>query len=359
MFNKRIAAGWFDGVMAYGDDHPLDVAMILRKEDRILKVLNGNDIKRLINMDEALERVEKVFVQYSAGETVMPQRPNIGVEDHYGNLLFMPAYIKGSEYLGCKIVSVYPNNPAKGKKTIYSVLVLNDSSTGEPIAIMDAELITAYRTGAVTGVAAKYLAVKDAETVSIWGGGVQAKQQLEAICKVRNIRKVFVFDINKDNRERFVEEMKASLGINVVGADDEEEAVSQSDILITATTSSKPVFKTCNLKPGAFVSAIGGSTQQKQEIPETVMNMAKIIVDGYGAAMVDAGDIVIPMSKGLITRNDIKGELGEVITGKVVRNSDDEIILFKSVGLAIQDITVASWLYEQSLKENIGSIVEL
>lgn len=319
-----------------------------------MRVISKSDISKLINIKDTITCVEDVFVKYTTGETVMPQRSNISIDEHNGNMLFMPAYIKGSEFLGNKIVSIYPDNPSNEKKTIYSVLILNDAKTGEPVALMDGEQITAYRTGAVTGVAAKYLSSKDADTVSIWGAGIQAEQQLEAICAVRDIKRIFVFDINKQNRDQFVEKMKLRLDIEVVGTDEEDAAVIQSDILITATTSSKPVIKSKKLKPGTFISAVGGSTQQKQEIPEHILKASTIIVDGYSAAMSDAGDIIIPMRKGVITRDDIKGELGEVITGKVKRKSKDEVILFKSVGLAIQDMIVASHLYTMALEDGLG-----
>lgn len=168
-----------------------------------------------------------------------------------------------------------------------------------------------------------------------------------------------MFDINKNSRDRFVDEMKEILCIEVVGEDNEEEVVQNCDILITATTSSKPVIGTISLKPGTYISAVGGSTKQKQEIPEDIVKQATIVVDGYGAAMVEAGDIINPMKNGVITRDDIKAELGEVITQKMTRKSDDEVILFKSVGLAIQDMSVAAYLFEEALKQGLGENVNV
>jgi len=324
-----------------------------------MKIISKSEVQKIINMTDTLEYVEKVFVEYAAGKTVMPPRPVINVEDHHGSLLIMPAYIPGSQALGVKVVSVYPDNRAKNIRTIFAMLVLNDASTGEPIAIMDAEVITAYRTGAISGVAAKYLALEDADTVAIWGAGVQGRQQLVAICAVRKIKKIFVFDVNPPGRDKFVEEMKALLGIEVVGCDNEDEAMSQSQIIITATTSATPIITGKKLQPGTFISAVGGSTSQKQEIPEHIVGSATIIVDGYGAALKDAGDLLIPISKGIITEKSVKGDLGEVVTGKVKRSNKEEIILFKTVGLALQDICVAPHIYKKALEMGLGTEVSM
>jgi alanine dehydrogenase len=324
-----------------------------------MRIINKKEVKQIINIKDTLEWVEEVFIEHAEGKTVLPQRPNIYVEKHNGNMLFMPALISGSEALGMKVVSVYPDNAKKNMKTIYSVTILNDASSGEPIALIDTEELTAYRTGAITGVATKYLAKKDAKTVSIWGAGVQSKAQLEAVCAVRGIDKIIVFDINEKAREQFIDEMKTILGINIVSGYDEDEALMESDIIITATTSSKPVIKSMNLKKGTFISAIGGSTAQKQEIPEYMVKASTIIVDSRKAAMSDAGDLLIPMSKGIITESYIKGELGDVVTGKIGRKDDDEIILFKTVGLAIQDMAVAHQIYKKALEKGIGVDIDL
>jgi alanine dehydrogenase len=324
-----------------------------------MRILNKNDVWKIINIKDTLKWVEEVFVEHAEGKTVLPPRPNIFIEKYNGNMLFMPALISGSEALGMKVVSVYPDNAKKNKKTIYSVTILNDASSGEPIALMDSEELTAYRTGAITGVAAKYLAKKDAKTVSIWGAGVQSKAQLEAVCAVRDIDKIIVFDINEKAREEFVDEMKTILGVNVVGGADEDEALMESEIVITSTTSSKPVIKSMNLKKGTFISAIGGSTAQKQEIPEYMVKISTIVVDSVKAAMNDAGDLLIHMSKGIIKEQDIKGELGEVVTGKIGRKDDEEIILFKTVGLAIQDISVAHQIYKKAIEQGLGVDIDL
>jgi alanine dehydrogenase len=325
----------------------------------MLKVISKKDIEKLIDMKQVIILMEKAFADYSLGKIEVPLRTKIRVDKNNGDILFMPAYLSEENALGVKIVSVYPDNREKSMQTIFSTLMLNDSKTGEPIALMDAEVITAFRTGAVTGAAAKYLSNIDSRVVSLFGAGIQARAQIEAIYAVRNIEKVYVFSLNKDRLRNFCLEMSEKLKIVVVEGTNQKEALEQSDIIITATTSSTPVFNGEYVKMGTFISSVGSFTSTMQEIPDEIVVKASIIVDTYNSALKEAGDLVIPLEKGIISKDSIRGELGDVILNKISRQSKDEVIFFKSVGLAFQDMCVAPKIYEKAVALGIGNDVEV
>jgi alanine dehydrogenase len=325
----------------------------------MLKVISKKDIEKLIDMKEVITLMEKAFADYSSGKIVVPLRTSINIEKHKGDILFMPAYLSDEDALGVKIVSVYPGNREKSMQTIFSTLMLNDTETGEPIALMDAEVITAFRTGAVTGAAAKHLSNTDSRIISLFGAGIQARAQLEAVCAVRNIVKIYVFSLNKERLKNFCSEMSVKLKIQVIEGTDQREALEQSDIIITATTSSTPVLNGDYVKKGTFISSVGSFTSSMQEVPDEVVVKSTIVVDTYNSALKEAGDIVIPLEKGIITKHNIKGELGDVIQNKISRQSNDEIIFFKSVGLAFQDMAVAPKIYEKAVALGAGQDVEI
>jgi alanine dehydrogenase len=325
----------------------------------MLKVISKKDIEKLIDMKEVIKLMEKAFADYTSGRIVVPLRTNIRIDKHKGDILFMPAYLSDENALGVKLVSVYPGNREKNMQTIFSTLMLNDPETGEPIALMDAEVITAFRTGAVTGAAAKHLSNADSRIVSLFGAGIQARAQLEAVCSVRNIEKVNVFSLNNKRLRSFCLEMNEKFNIQVVEGTNQKKALEESDIIVTATTSHTPVFNGNFVKKGAFISSVGSFTSAMQEIPDEVVVKATIVVDTYNSALKEAGDLVIPLEKGIITKENIKGELGDVILNKISRLSRDEIIFFKSVGLAFQDMSVAPKIYEKAVALGVGQDVDI
>jgi ornithine cyclodeaminase/alanine dehydrogenase len=271
----------------------------------------------------------------------------------------MPAYLGKMGSLSTKIVTVFEKNLEKNMPTIMATIILNDSETGAPLAIMDGTLVTAMRTGAVCGVATKYLARKDSETVGIFGAGVQARTQLMAMCVVRDIKKAFVHDVVKERAESFAREMSKILKIPVEVCKP-RELVAQSDIIVTATTSKTPVFNGSWVKTGTHLNLIGSFKPDVREVDEVVIKKAKIVVDQKSAALEEAGDIIIPLRVGIIAEKDIYAELGELAAGlKPGRTSDFEITLFKSVGLGIQDCAAAWLAYTRAREKGVGVEIEL
>lgn len=328
-------------------------------------VLTRDDLQAVLTMQEAIKAVEEGFKQFALGNVRMPTRPLVNIPHHKGLLTVMPAYIGGEmDALGLKVVTLYPDNPSRFKlPSVLGTVLLNDPRSGALIAIIEGTFITAMRTAACSAVATKYLARKDAKTVSIFGCGIQGRTHLAAMCEVREIERAKAYDIFPEYRKQFCKEMSKKLGIEVVPADNPEEAVSGSDIIVTVTTSKNPVLKGVWLEEGVHVNAVGAHAPDAREIDDVAVKRAdRIVVDWKEAVLKEgggAGEIVIPISKGLISEDDIV-ELGEVIVGKKPgRLTDNEITLFKTVGVAIEDVSTAIRAYELAKNKGIGKTLTL
>jgi len=305
--------------------------------------LSDADIEKLLTMDETIETVEQAFKEYAKGNVVLPTRSTIMVPKYNGSISFMPSYLTGLDAQATKIISIYPDNRKKGLPTTVAWIVVNDPETGMVKAFMDATYLTAMRTGAITGVAAKYLAPKDAKTVAIFGAGVQGRTQTWAACTVRDIEKVFVFDLYPEARKKFAEDMSKKLGIEVIPATSGEEACRDADIVLTATTSPKPVLKREWLKDKVHVSAIGAFYPDWRELDTATVAESKLVIDDMEGIELEAGDILIPIEEGAITWDHVHAELKELVSGqKKGRTPEDTVTVFKSVGIAIQDSSVSN-----------------
>jgi len=306
-------------------------------------------------MKESIDAVENAFRELALGTAVMPTRLSVSLPVNEGWLGVMPAFLTHAKSLTTKIVTVYPNNTTQHDlPNVLALIILNDVETGQVEAVMEGAYITAIRTGAVAGVATKHLARKNATNLGIFGCGVQARTQLEAVCQVRDISTVRVYDSDRDRMRSFLS--KSSTKMNITPADNPQEVVRGSDIIVTATTSATPVFNGLDVKPGTHINAIGAFTPDTRELDDQTISKAKIVVDSLAAALEEAGDIVIPVSRGIIRREDIWAELGEITSGsKPGRTSDDELTVFKSVGLGIQDAAVARLVFEKARVEHVGT----
>jgi alanine dehydrogenase len=328
-----------------------------------LRVLSQSDVRRAVSMAQAIEIVKGAFAQLSADKAVVPIRTQLEVARHEGITLFMPAYLQESGDLGVKIVSVFPRNLEMGLPTIHALVAVVDAETGCPAAVMDGTYLTALRTGAASGAATDLLARPDARMAAVFGAGVQGRTQLEAVCQVRDIEKVWVYDVNREAAERYAEEMRGRGGRipgDVAVASSPTEAVREADVICTATTSRSPVFAHADLKGGVHINAIGAFTPEMQEVPEETIQRARLVVDSREACWAEAGDLIIPRHKGLISEDDIYAELGEIAAGvKHGRESDEEVTFFKSVGNAVQDVSVASKILEEAGRLGLGLEVEL
>jgi alanine dehydrogenase len=328
-----------------------------------LRIISQSDMKQLISMAETIEIVKRAFDQLSAGEADVPVRNQLEVSQHKGITLFMPAYLRTSDQLGLKIVSVFPDNLKVGIPTIHALVTVVDAKTGQPAAVMDGTYLTALRTGAASGAATDLLARSDARTAAIFGAGVQGRTQLEAICAVRCIEKVLVFDVNRDAAEAFVSEMRTRGGQippDMTVATTATHAVRDADVVCTTTTAREPVFEDQYLKQGVHINAVGAFTPDTREIPTETIRRARLFVDSREACWAEAGDLIIPRDQGLISEADIAAELGELVSHtKPGRISENDVTFFKSVGNAVQDVAVACKILEEALTQGLGTEVDV
>lgn len=324
-------------------------------------ILTKMDLEKVLTMREVMEVVEDAFAQLAKGMVDMPLRTIIGIDKYKGFVFCMPAYLKGSDALAIKIVSSYEENLEKRSlPTIFATIQLSDPKTGMPLALMEGSYITAMRTGAASGVATKYLARKNSRVVGIIGAGVQARAQLWAICEVRKVDKVFVYDAVEERAMVYAKEMSEKLGVDAVHVSSAEKAGKAADILVTATTSKEPAIDGKWLQLGTHINAVGWMGRHARELDSYTVKAAKLVVDSKEAVLAESGDILIPIKEGVITEDHIYAELGEIVTGrKAGRFSNDEITLWKSVGLAMQDAATAKLAYQNAQNMNVGREIKL
>ncbi|MCS6860852.1 MAG: hypothetical protein NZT92_11105, partial [Abditibacteriales bacterium] len=317
------------------------------------------DVRRALCMGAAIEVVKSAFRQLSAGEAHVPLRT--AVESEGGVTLVMSAHLRGSTALGMKVVSVYADNAARGLPTVTALAIVLDADTGHPLAVMEGTYLTALRTGAASGAATDVLARKDARVLTIFGAGAQARTQIEAVCCVRDIREIRLFSRTRSSAEKLRAELVSLYPCLLTSvASSPAEAVRGADVIVTATNSPTPVFDGSDLTPGVHINAIGAFRPDMREVDEATVQRAKVVVDQRAAALSEAGDLILPIQKGVITDAHVHAELGEILNGvKCGRERDNEITLFKSVGNAAQDVAVAQAILQAAEVQGLGWLLPL
>jgi len=326
-------------------------------------ILNAEEVRQALPMDEAVAAMKDAYASLSNGTAVAPLRTRLPIPNSDALSLFMPAYAKSvtGEALAVKAVSLFPNNPAKGLAYIQAAVLVFDPQTGRAIGLLEGSSLTAIRTGAAGGAAIDLLARPDSKVVAIFGAGTQGRTQLEAAAIARHIESVFIFDSDLQKAAVFAQEMagRGRVPKKIQVAASSKEAIENADIICTATTSTKPVFDDKDLKAGTHISAVGSYTPEMQEVPAGTIQRAKVVVDSRSASLEEAGDLIQPIRAGLYDEARIHAELGEIVLGrKSGRESDDEITYFKSVGIAVQDAVAAQTALRNALKMNIGRKVD-
>jgi ornithine cyclodeaminase/alanine dehydrogenase len=325
-------------------------------------LLTKSDVMSVLDMRGTMDVVEKAFAELHRGTVTMPPRTPIRVADHGGVSLFMPAFIQEMGAIGAKIVSVFGNNPKDfDLPAVLGVIVLLDQRTGDPIAIMDGGHLTAMRTGAVSGIATKHMANPDARRGAILGAGVQAKAQVWAMCEARPFEKIRVHAIDTPERiDAFCEEMHALHGVPFERAASAEDAVRGAEVLTLATSAAEPIIDFGWLEKGCHINGIGSHAPHMRELDERTVCSTRIIADQKEACLAESGDFIIPMNEGKWDASMIAGDLGEVVTGAIPgRTSPQEITLFKSNGLAIQDLSTAYAVYTRAKEQGVGLEIDL
>jgi len=323
-----------------------------------LLIITADDLRNHVDMVTVIDAVERAYVQLSRGQADVPLR--VPLNTPKGVTLFMPGYLKTDDAMAIKIVSVYGENPSKGLPTVTALVVGIDTNTGEPKAIIEGTFLTALRTGAASGVATRALARPDSSVMAIIGSGGQAPTQIEAVCAVRPIRQVRICDLRLDLAEKLAERMSERMkDVEFVVFGSSDEAVSGADVIVTVTTSRRPVFSAEAVSPGAHINGIGAYTPEMQEIPQDIVARARVVIDSKTGALAEAGDLIIPLRDGILDESRIV-EIGEVLSGSAPgRESDQEITFFKSVGNAVQDVAVANLVVESAVREGWGQKVSI
>lgn len=311
----------------------------------------------LLSMEEALRAVEEAFKFKGLGHVQMPPKEYLYFDEFNGDLRVMPAYIPSHDIAGVKIVNSHPGNVGRQLPTVMAIIELVEPATGRPLALMDGTQITSLRTGAASGVATKYLSRPNSETLCIIGAGAQSHRQLEAISIVRNLTVVRVFDLSRKSAGDLANYAKEN-GMRSIVCDDVRCCAHGADIIVTVTPSRTPVLRSDLVVKGTHVNAIGADAPGKQELDSTILVESKVIVDDYEQAA-HSGEINVPLSKGEIKGDDIYGELGEIVAGlKPGRESEGEITVFDSTGLAIQDVAVGKLIYDKARRNGVGIAVD-
>lgn len=315
-------------------------------------LLKQSEIKELISMKEVVESVETAFKAYAERDVQMPAKEYLFF--HEGDLRIMPCYVRSSEEAGVKCVNVHPKNPTEHKlPTVMAVIELVDPATGFPLAVMDGTLITDLRTGAAAGVATKYLARPDSETLGIIGAGKQACTQLMALNEVMDITKAKVFCRTCSTRTNFAKTASKLYGFDVEAVETAQEAVKNVDVIVTTTPSRKPLISADWISPGTHINAMGADAPSKQELETRLLLKSRIIIDSWDQAS-HSGEINVPVSQGVIKQKDIHAKLGDVVIGKETGREGDEITIFDSTGLAVQDVVTAGLIYRRAREKGIG-----
>ena len=331
-----------------------------------IRILSASDVRAALPMPKAIDAMRHAYSQLSAGKAVAPPRQHITTDK--GVTLIMPAYLPEHNenvkqrqivpthaQFGIKVVSVYDDNPKLGLPRITATVLVLDPATGTPKAFMDGASLTAIRTGAGGGVAADLLARKDAKTVGLFGAGVQARAQLQAVMAVRDIACVNLISRTQASAQQLaleISEWTDAPKVNLVSTP--QEAVEDADIVICATTSATPLFDGKDLQPGIHITAVGAFVPEKREVDTTTIRRAdRIVVDSREACLEEAGDLIIPNAE-------IDAEIGEIVNGaKPRRQSEDEITFFKSVGVAVQDAVAASAVLAEAEAKGLGIVIEI
>ena len=323
-------------------------------------VLSHAQVLELLPIKECIAVMREALIALAAGEAHQPLRTIIRPPDASGVMGLMPAYMSGGRAaFGLKAICVFPGNPAKGKDAHQGAALLFSAETGDLLAIINASAITAIRTASVSAVATDLLARLDACNLAIIGSGVQARSHLVAMSQVRIIKRCRIASRHIEHARKFSEEMRADFSFRLEPVGTVDEALEGADLIVTATTAVEPIVRREWLLAGAHLNVVGSSTPNAREVDSETMAAASLFVDRRESTINEAGDYLFAVRDGVIGPDHIRAEIGEVLRGdKPGRTSQEEITLFKSLGLAIEDLFAAEYAYRKAKQANVGTWVE-
>jgi ornithine cyclodeaminase/alanine dehydrogenase-like protein (mu-crystallin family) len=329
-------------------------------EKQKLTVINRTQVQQLLPMAAAIDIMAQALKLLARGQVVMPRRAVMWLPEKTGVLGMMPSYSADSKVIGLKAITVFPENRKIGYDSHQGVVMLFEAQHGRLLAVIDAGEITAIRTAAVSGVATGLLARPDAGSLAILGSGVQARKHLEAMRQVRKIRRIVVWNPSPGSARRFAESESKRCPLPIEVQESSRADVSGADIICTVTPSLEPVLFGESIPDGAHINAVGACQANSRELDTAAVVKARLFVDSRESTLSESGDFLFPKKEGAIGDNHIVGEIGELALGKIQgRRSDNEITLFESLGLAVEDQIAAEYIYRQALEKGIGTEVEL
>ena len=324
------------------------------------RLLTEDHVKSLLPMSDLIAAMEAAVARFSAGEVLQPVRTVLTVGPTRAYFGLMPAYIAQPPRLGAKLVTVFNDNHTRGLPSHLATIVLLDADTGSLIALMDGRYITEARTAAVSAVSARHLARPRAGTLAIIGSGVQARSHLEAYSEVRALEDVRVWSPQARSRERFVEEMTGHVPVAIRAANSAEDAVRDADLIVLATSSATPVLNDEWVAAGAHVVSVGACRPDQREMASALVARGRFFVDSRAAALVESGDVVMGIKEGHFDQAHVVGELGEAVLGRVDgRTNDDQITIFKSLGMAVEDVVTADLVFRRAVETGAGTELTL
>ncbi len=325
-----------------------------------IRILSHREVRKLLPMGECIDVMKRTLEATARGEAVNPLRTALRFPDGSGLLGLMPAYLGSPRCAGIKVVTVMPGNHGTEYDSHQGVVLLFEVENGRPLAMMDGSTITGIRTAAVSGLATRLLAREDATTLAILGSGIQARTHLAAMKAVRGLTAVRVWSRSKENARRFAERESRRHGIPVETAGSAREAVAGAEIICTTTSSREPVLSGEWISPGAHINAVGACLPNCRELDTAAVARARLFVDRRESAFNEAGDSLIPKREGAIEDAHILGEIGEILLGQVRgRVSADDITLFKSLGIGVEDLGAAYYIHQKAAARDAGITVEL
>ena len=324
------------------------------------RLLTEQHVTALLPLNDLVAAMETALARFSAGEVLQPVRSVLMVGPQKAYFGLMPAYVAEPPQLGAKLVTVFGSNAAKGLPSHLATILLLDPDTGSLIAIMDGRYITEARTAAVSAVSARHLAAADASSLAIIGSGVQARSHLEALALVRPLRDVRVWSPQARSRERFASEMQGHAAGALRATGSAEEAVRGAAMIVLVTSSPEPVIDDAWVAPGAHVISVGACRPDQREMPPALVVRSRLVVDSRAAALIESGDVVQGIREGRFTAAHVAGELGEIVLGRVPgRRSADEVTIFKSLGMAVEDVVAADLVYRRAIETGAGTELTL
>jgi alanine dehydrogenase len=334
-------------------DHPIRRAVFFR-------LLTEADVARLITMDDLIDSMEDALRRFSSGEVVQPVRTVLPVGDDNAFFGLMPAFVREPAAIGAKLLTVFARNAANDLPTHLATILLFSPQTGALVAVMGGGLITESRTAAVSAISARLLARDDAAVAAIIGSGPQARSHLEALERVFELTEVRVWSPTPEHQAAFVDEMESITQARLVGAGSAEQAVRGADVVVLATSSHEPVVQNEWVKDGGHVISVGACRPDQREMDPALTRRGRLFVDSRAAALVESGDIVMGIQEHRFAASHIIGELGELLAGKVEgRRSPRDVTIFKSLGLAVEDVVAADLVYRRAVEQDAGLELDL